>query len=45
MLAGWDAEWIAKGMEDRLNGDVKFVTGREPVGLREWVEGRRGIWV
>lgn len=44
MLAGLDVHWMATGKEDRLNGDVEAVTGREPIGFREFVEANKGVW-
>ena len=45
MLAMLDAQWLAAGKEDRLNGDVKAVTGREPIGFREFVEENKKVWM
>ena len=44
MLAGLDAHWIAVGKEERLNSVVKDVTGREPMGFREFVEENKHVW-
>lgn len=45
MLAGLEANWLGKGMEERLNGDVKLVTGKEPMGFRQFVEENKKAWL
>lgn len=45
MLAGLEANWMGKGMEERLNGDVKLVTGKEPMGFRQFVKENKEAWL
>lgn len=45
MLAGLETNWLGKGMEERLNGDVKLVTGKEPMGFRQFVEENKKAWL
>jgi uncharacterized protein YbjT (DUF2867 family) len=43
MLAGLDAS-IARGEQEQLSQDVEEITGKRPLGLREFVERNRSVW-
>jgi len=45
MLAGLETNWLGKGMEERLNNHVKLVTGKEPMGIRQFVEEYKKAWL
>lgn len=45
MLVALESNWLAKGLEERLNGDVKLVTGREPMDFRAFVEDNKDVWL
>lgn len=32
------------GAGERMNRDVQEVTGRNPMGVKEWVRGENGVW-
>ena len=35
---------IKGGAEDRLNDVTETVTGKKPLGLREYVDVNKGVW-